>query len=227
MIFFISQHFKLFENFDTVKNIKELKNDPRALNEFVSAQQGWIRQLAIQLHRREVEVDDLVQEGNIALLEAMDDYNETQYPEFKIYAYEKVKTGIKNAVRGLLGHNEKIELINIEDRSLSEGNHSFSELIEDPTARIDEKMELRTFDDIFADMFHLLTDKETQVIQQRFGIDRNGGQPKKIKDIANQLGITPESVRLIKNTALEKLRKSPLSKELQEKIRIQSNNYNN
>ena len=197
-----------------MKTIRDLKDDARALNKFISAQQGWIRAIARRYRLRGVEVDDLVQEGNIMLLELIDSYDPNQHEEFKAYAYKRVKGRIKNALNDLLGLSAYAEVINIDDDSLNEGNHTFAELIEDPTPRTDETMDQRSVDDILRDMMDLLTEKEKQVIQLRFGIGGNDDGALTMFFIAQKLGVNVRTVNRHLTSALKTLRKSPLSIEL-------------
>jgi RNA polymerase primary sigma factor len=92
-----------------------------------------------------------------------------------------------------------------EDDSAEFGEMIGDENAETPFESLRDKNLLHEMDGLL----DLLDKREMKIISQRFGLD--GGNPKTLEDIGNNLGVTRERIRQLQNVALAKLR-SALSK---------------
>ena len=167
-------------------SLNEICGDARALNKFVSAQQDWIRDVAKKYGVRGVYDDDLVQEGNIMLLEALKSYDEGIGTDFRTYASKLVKRRLAKAVRELRGISAK----RIDDR------------IAETVGTSDGRDE----NDVAYELCSLLPDRQTQIVQMRYGIGSGDGEPTTMEKIAKKMGVSVRTVNRQLHSALETLR---------------------
>jgi RNA polymerase sigma factor (sigma-70 family) len=81
---------------------------------------------------------------------------------------------------------------------------TFGELIVDPLAEDEyERVVSHVAAGQLRDLLSGLSDRERDVLRARFGLD---GEAKSLREIAEQLGVSPERVRQLENRALGKLR---------------------
>ena len=59
----------------------------------------------------------------------------------------------------------------------------------------------------------VLSDREQQIVKESFGI---GCQEKSLEEIANEMGMTRERIRQVKEKAIRKIKHSPASKILRQ-----------
>lgn len=71
----------------------------------------------------------------------------------------------------------------------------------------DIRIEAETLHDTFGNLFKVLTEREKNVIKERFGIDNN--RPKTLLEVGNTLGYSKERIRQIESIALKKMYQNP------------------
>ena len=88
----------------------------------------------------------------------------------------------------------------------------FGELIADEEAETPFES-LRDKDEVdeMDGLLDVLDKREQKIIAQRFGLD--GGTPKTLEDVGNNIGVTRERIRQLQNSALAKLRRALSKKE--------------
>lgn len=59
----------------------------------------------------------------------------------------------------------------------------------------------------------VLSEREQQIVRESFGI---GGQEKSLEEIANEMGMTRERIRQVREKAIRKIKHSPASKILRQ-----------
>ncbi len=81
---------------------------------------------------------------------------------------------------------------------------TFGELIADPLAEDEyERVITAIVASELRDLLSGLSDREREILRARYGLD---GEPRSLRDLARQLGVSAERVRQIENRALGKLR---------------------
>lgn len=106
---FDNQAFGNFDSLSDAELVKLAKNsDEGAFRELVVRYLYLIRSVAAGYKKSGLEPDDLIQEGLLGLLSAVNSYDETKGSAFKSYAGVCVKNKIVSAVRTALSDKNKI-----------------------------------------------------------------------------------------------------------------------
>lgn len=157
------------------------------------------------------EFMELVQLGNLALLEAIDKFVPTRGTFFGAFAFQHVRFAMLRALREVTGlHKADIKLVQLYYGGQSDEVRGLSwDLIKDrstlnPEDRITAQDELRHLKKGFVEFLELLnrvgTDWQRQAFGHRYGVSeflKSGrlAEPKKLEDIGRLFGCTRENVR--------------------------------
>jgi RNA polymerase primary sigma factor len=175
------------EQFDLENRIKN--GDKKALDELVVANLPLVYKTAKKWHIKDLELSDLISEGNIALIKAAKNYNSRNKT---IYFTHYASICIKSAFNDLAKkrHIQKMPEIILEnigdDKPTPEDDYELSE------AKKNLKEDLKK-----------LNKMEQFIINKRF----NNGKELKIAEIEKELGIANRGAYEVLQTAFKKLRK--------------------
>lgn len=174
--------------------IKE--GDESALNELVTANLKYVVTIAKRFAWSGIPVYDLIAEGNMGLITAAKKFDPDKGTKFITYARWWITQAIKSFVDDS-GYNTEItrmeDYIFDEDPNDEMINYEFEEEIHNIQSRNNAVNELLA----------CLTKREYRVLQSYFGL--NGEQEMTLDEISKEIGLTPERVRQIKDTGIEKL----------------------
>ena len=187
--------------------LKQVKlGDEQARKTLIESNLRLVTKIARQYRRPKIELLDLIQEGNIGLIEAVDKFDAEMGYRFSTYAV----WSIRKAIQEFLGEENTIESLDsiIED----EGEEVFlSDMIKDaetilggPSCEIiDAQLEQIEEQQRIFERLDTIPEREREVLMMLYGFK---GKAMSLQDIADQLGMSHERVRCIKNTALERLK---------------------
>lgn len=187
--------------------LKQVKlGDEQARKTLIESNLRLVTKIARQYRRPKIELLDLIQEGNIGLIEAVDKFDAEMGYRFSTYAV----WSIRKAIQEFLGEENTIESLDsiIED----DGEEVFlSDMIKDvetilggPSCEIiDAQLEQIEEQQRIFERLDTIPKREREVLMMLYGFK---GKPMSLQDIADQLGMSHERVRCIKNTALERLK---------------------
>jgi RNA polymerase primary sigma factor len=189
------------------------RGDMKARNELLEANLKFVFDVAKRYSGRGVPMGDLISEGNIGLIRAIEKFDESNDVKFISYAVWWIRHSMLDAIqkRKL---TESVELEagvsndNVFARSLSddedddvEGDYPL-----DDSSEAYERLSKQN--SLLNKMFSNLSQREVSVINHYFGID--GNEKLNLIEIGKKLGITSERVRQIKMNAIRKMRSSAL-----------------
>lgn len=123
---FDNQIFGNFDGLSDVELVKLAKNsDEGAFRELVVRYLYLVRSVAAEYKNSGLEPDDLIQEGLLGLLSAVNSYDETKGSAFKSYAGVCVKNKIVSAVRTALSDKNKIlnDFVLLDDEAEFSADH--------------------------------------------------------------------------------------------------------
>lgn len=165
------------------QQVKE--GNEKALEQLVSANLRFVVSLASKYQGKGLPIDDLVNEGNIALIKAARSFDPTKGSRLVIYAASRIRQAMEKA----LGEEE--ESTNMKELKDGSGNNAEAGLFDSALSPLDPE-------------FSTLDEREREVIRAIYGI----GQPvQTLAEVGMQLGVSRERARQIRDKALRKLRK--------------------
>ncbi len=236
--------------------------DPEALRKLVEGNLRFVVAYAKRFRHSRVPLLDLINEGNIGLIQAASKFDPDKNVKFITYAVWWVRQAILHAlsehgatfrlpqkqanllyrversrqalgrelerpptdeelaeelgvdkedVRLLLSLNQN--LLSLNQPVDEEGEAEFGDLLEQYVIPdTDEKILRQSFEETLREALQELTDKEQRILSLRFGLDDD--QPRTLREIGEDLGISRERVRQVENQALAKLRRSTKARTL-------------
>ena len=214
--------------YDDLKNTKPLtrvkekrllrlskRGDTKARNELLEANLKFVFDVAKRYSGRGVPMGDLISEGNLGLIKAIEKFDESNDVKFISYAV----WGIRHSMLDAIQKRKLTESVEIES-GVSNDNVFAAKLADDEDDEVDG-YNPSPFDDegdtrdkmnkqnaLINKMFSSLNQREMKVINHYFGID--GNKKMNLIEIGEELGITSERVRQIKGSAIKKMRSNAL-----------------
>jgi RNA polymerase primary sigma factor len=172
---------------------------------------GLVRAVAARYRGLGLPTEDLVQEGAIGLLAAVDDYEAGRGAAFSTYAYWRIRAAVTHALtsRGSLvrvprtawERGERVVHVSF-DEPPTERMPLSDRLADDPSTQPDaqalRKLETR---EVHAALRRLRS-RERSIVSRHFGIGRNR---ETLAEIAADLRLSPTRAQALKDRALDKL----------------------
>lgn len=200
---------KLYEMYFETKNEKYK-------NAIVCANGKFVVSLAKQYQHLGLDLDDLISEGNIGLIKAVELFDPTKGNTFISFAVHYIRKYINIAL------NEKSRVVRLPFNRICEGENLSANSLDASVGGDDD--DHKTFGDMLSgDMnangydtedynekaikhvFSLLTDKEKYIISSLYGI---GCTRRSNYEVAKKLHLTEERVRQLSFSIIEKIRKA-------------------
>ena len=192
----------------------ETKNE-QYKNDIVCANANFVVSLAKQYQHMGLDLDDLIMEGNIGLIKAVELFDPTKGYTFLSFAVHYIRKYINIAL------NEKSRVVRLPFNRICDGDSLSSSSLD---ASVSDDDDHKTFADMLSgDMdandydtkdynekaikhiFSLLTDRERYIISKLYGI---GCRQCTKLEIAINLRISEERVRQLTLSIIEKIRKA-------------------
>lgn len=240
------------------------KGDEKAKAKLVECNLKFVLSIAKEYQHLGLPVEELIQEGNIGLIKAIEKYDETRGFRFISYAVWWVRQSILQALYetgstvrlpvNKINANTKItkaqeklfqqldreptadelsQVLDFKEKEISEilagsnfcvsidskvsddSDTELSEIIPGDTLEdIDEKINSDSLKTEINNVFESLTEREVKILNMFFGL--NGYHEMSLKEIGEELDLTNERVRQVKELALKKLRMFNQSSKLRE-----------
>jgi len=206
---------------------KAAEGDQVAKDKIVTSNLRYVVKMANKFRNRGVDFEDLVCEGNAALLRAIEKMNPSknvkfityanfwiyQYMKAAVYAYGRCVSIPQNRPDQL--KNQDLSAVSLDkpfDLSDAEGLSLMDSLCDTMNRTPEEACMLDFYSEDFKEVFStVLSDREQYVLENHYGL--NGCEKIGLRDIAEDLGISREGVRQIEVRALEKLESNPILNE--------------
>ena len=197
------------------------QNDLRAQTELLLENEGLVVQLAKSLeilhdidinHYGGIELDDLLQEGRFAMLEAAKSYDATSGTKFSTYAAVVMKNAMSDLCRKGDSSFEKqladhgIIQVFLDDDPVDEDGIRVAEKVSDSRERdpVGDEAVLRVMIQKMHNRLEMLPAREQRLLMYRYGLQSL--QFKTIAETAAFFHLTEKHMRIIEDRAIRKLR---------------------
>ena len=188
--------------------LRARQGDTEAREQLIHAHLRMVVNIARQYQRSSVEMLDLIQEGNIGLITAVDKFDPTQGHRLTTLAFYWINKQIQRFL-----NNEPDDLVSL-DMEINDGAAILllSDTIEDkgtilgdPTIKnIETQMENQELQQLVHNLLATLSPREQEVLRLLYGIDNYPVLSR--NEIAKIIGVREEQVSRIKTRALDALR---------------------
>ena len=192
--------------------IKAKNGDLKAQNEILTANIRFVFNIASRYKGNGAAISDLISEGNLGLIKAMQKFDLSKDVKFISYAV----WWVRNAMQEFIKKRQASLNFEKEDKTLStplvsngipdsedervERREVMLSNEEDEAKQELHKNQRRIIDALMSK----LQGREKKIVIEYYGID--GKKSKNLEELGKELGITKERVRQIKQVALNKLR---------------------
>lgn len=208
------------------------KGDPKAKEKLITSNLRFVVSIAVKYQNLGLPLMDLINEGNMGLIRAVDKFDVNRGFKFISYARWWIRHFILKAIfeqstsiklplkfaSQLSGQDEEEETEVVKrlkqvyrpvslDQRLSDDSNSDTmvDLVDDSKSELPERMvEEKNLREIIDQAVDKLKPIEKDVIRRHFGL--NGRQPLTLKEIGEKYNLTKERIRQIEHAALDKLR---------------------
>ena len=191
--------------------------DKKAQNRLVEANLRFVVKIAYKYLGHGLEIEELVNAGNIGLIRASQKFSLSHNTKFITYARFWICEEIRNAIMSTGSafkfpankYNEmkkdKYKVASLDAPCGIDEEGSLMNLVEDDVNATPEDSAITkmTIEKLIENM-SCLQEKERLVLEYRFGL--NCEKPKSLTEVGTILGMTKEGVRLVECRALTKLR---------------------
>ena len=185
------------------------QGDTEAREQLIHAHLRMVVNIARQYQRPGVEMLDLIQEGNIGLITAVDKFDPTQGHRLTTLAFYWINKQIQRFL-----NNEPDDLVSL-DMEINDGAAILllSDTIEDkgtilgdPTIQnIETQMENQELQQLVHNMLATLSPREQEVLRLLYGLDNYPVLSR--NEVAQIIGVTPQFISRIRIDSLRQLEK--------------------
>lgn len=174
------------------------QGDQQALEKLVTANLGFVVSVARQYQDNGLSLDDLVSEGNLALMLAAGKWKPEKGIRFVQYAVWDIRKAIERAIE------QQGNIIHDAPASVGFTNSRVDMAVAKSNRNADESVAFLYADSELAGSLGCLNERERKVIVLYYGL---GTDALTMMEIANEMGLKRERVRQIRKKAERKLRR--------------------
>ena len=172
------------------------QGDQQALEKLVTANLGFVVSVARQYQDNGLSLDDLVSEGNLALMLAAGKWKPEKGIRFVQYAVWDIRKAIERAIE------QQGNIIHDAPASVGFTNSRVDMAVAKSNRNADENIAFLSADSELAGSLGCLNERERKVIVLYYGL---GTDALTMMEIANEMGLKRERVRQIRKKAERKL----------------------
>lgn len=192
--------------------LRAKNGDLKAQNTILEANLRFVFNVAAKYKGNGVPLSDIISEGNLGLIKAIEKFDPSKNVKFISYAIWWVKNGIQEFIK------KRQIIINIErEEETLNGDISTSYISDDEDESVTRKDTMFSNDSdsdsqeisknqkkVVYELLKNLSERERYIIECYYGI--GGKREMNLEEIGKKLNLTKERVRQIKATSLSKLR---------------------
>jgi RNA polymerase primary sigma factor len=188
-----------------VRKVREyLSRGLEVRNEIVRANLRLVVSIAKKYADKWVSFDELVSEGNLPLMRAVELFDVSKGFRFSTYA----TWAVRNHLRRYISDRQKLKSRFVSGEEFIAAAPDDAE----PSPQIGESRVLR-LRAVVAKFFERLSDRERAIVELRYGLSEHA-EPLTLSEIGRHLGISKERVRQLALSAVEKMQQMVAGNEM-------------
>ena len=186
--------------------IKSKSGDISARNKIVESNLRFVFDIARRFRGRGVSMSDLISEGNIALMKAIERFDMSKDVKFITYAVFWVKERMMSSIKA---NSSRIDSSLLDDFKDADSNDDCNNLIKDKVNDVEDEETSHSREDLLDGLMCVLNDKEKKIMEFSYGLC--GNKEMSFQEIGKKYHISSERVRQIKLRSLDKIRMTAIS----------------
>ena len=186
--------------------IKSKSGDISARNKIVESNLRFVFDIARGFRGRGVSMSDLISEGNIGLMKAIDRFDMSKDVKFITYAVFWVKERMMSSIKA---NSSRIDSSLLDDFKDADSNDDCNNLIKDKVNDVEDEETSHSREDLLDGLMCVLNDKEKKIMEFSYGLC--GNKEMSFQEIGKKYHISSERVRQIKLRSLDKIRMTAIS----------------
>lgn len=203
------------EEMNLWRNFKE-NNDLSAREKLIKANLKFVPTIAKQFKGCGLPFADIIEEGNIGLIKAIDRFDPNKDNKVISYAVWWIRKCIMEAIdkKGVLD-TENIDDVFINTKNgcdVDDKTENNIRYIVPEKYEINDNQSPMDSKHIIEELFDGVPERERYIVYDYYGLD--GDNPKTLDEIGSEMNLTKERVRQLNEKALKKMRSNALIKNL-------------
>ena len=186
--------------------IKSKSGDISARNKIVESNLRFVFDIARRFRGRGVSMSDLISEGNIGLMKAIERFDMSKDVKFITYAVFWVKERMMSSIKA---NSSRIDSSLLDDFKDADSNDDCNNLIKDKVNDVEDEETSHFREDLLDGLMCVLNDKEKKIMEFSYGLC--GNKEMSFQEIGKKYHISSERVRQIKLRSLDKIRMTAIS----------------
>lgn len=186
--------------------IKSKSGDISARNKIVESNLRFVFDIARRFRGRGVSMSDLISEGNIGLMKAIERFDMSKDVKFITYAVFWVKERMMSSIKA---NSSRIDSSLLDDFKDADSNDDCNNLIKDKVNDVEDEETSHSREDLLDGLMCVLNDKEKKIMEFSYGLC--GNKEMSFQEIGKKYHISSERVRQIKLRSLDKIRMTAIS----------------
>lgn len=184
------------------------QGDEQARKTLIESHLLLVTKIARQYRQPNIELLDLIQEGNLALIEAVDRFSPELGTRFSTFVVWRIHKAIQKFI-GINNNLLSLETPILDEdgqmRFLSDSIVDEENIMGSPSCEtVDFTMEQREIIELLQHRMAKLSTKERKILEMLYGMD--GQKPKSIYEVASTLGICRQRLQRIVKKAMRRLK---------------------
>lgn len=184
------------------------QGDEQARKILIESHLLLVTKIARQYRQPNIELLDLIQEGNLALIEAVDRFSPEVGSRFSTFVVWRIHKAIQKFI-GINNNLLSLETPILDEdgqmRFLSDSIVDEENIMGSPSCEtVDFTMEQREIIELLQHRMAKLSTKERKILEMLYGMD--GQKPKSIYEVASTLGICRQRLQRIVKKAMRRLK---------------------
>ena len=185
------------------------EGDMKARDRLISSNLKFVASIAKQYQGRGLSYADLIAEGNIGLIKALDKFDGERGYKIISYSVWWIRQTILEALAKRNASEDEDLPLDYEKPITTDDDYETEVANDNITSYgFEENNELERAEAIRF-LMEYLNQREKNIITKYYGLD--GAKPKTLEEIGMEYGLTKERIRQIKNTSFKKMRSVALA----------------